>query len=317
MSNMRFCQLWKTSKVKTTVFEALSVASQKLHEDVKHTNNQSVTTIQTNVVPEVSEIEHSGLSLKKHGRSVQTDNDKLTRYRHSHPEFLPDPNPIYRNELREHLERMDMIARRSKILIPEFYVGSILAVVHSEPHAPSKTNRFVGICIEREGSGLRANFILRNVVDDQAVEMRYALYDPCLQSVECLKLEKRLDSQLLYLRDAPLKYSTFPFDMEPIYLREGDPIVVNPIKVKLNPRPWFQKWELYNLKGVEDLMPMLNENRKRKFEKNRKPWEKYDLMKMYRASIPQETQVDIYKELDEAFKREQREIRRKSRIVIK
>lgn len=41
----------------------------------------------------------------------------------------------------------------------------------SDPHAQGKTNRFVGICIERKGCGLRAEFTLRNVIDHQGIEV--------------------------------------------------------------------------------------------------------------------------------------------------
>lgn len=108
-------------------------------------------------------------------------------HRFIYPEFLPDPNPLHRNYIREKLERMDMIARRSQINIPEFYVGSILAVTYSEPHAPGKENRFVGICIQRKGCGLRASFLLRNVVDNQGVEVLFNMYDPSLQTIDCLR----------------------------------------------------------------------------------------------------------------------------------
>ena len=94
---------------------------------------------------------------------------------------------MFRNSLREKLERKDMITRRCSLDIPEFYVGSILAVTHSDIHAPGKSNRFVGICIQRLGCGLRASFILRNIVDGQGVEVNYDLYDPCIQKIECLR----------------------------------------------------------------------------------------------------------------------------------
>lgn len=42
-----------------------------------------------------------------------------------------------------------------------------MAVTVADPNASGKTNRFVGICIQRGGSGLRAWFILRNVIDHQ------------------------------------------------------------------------------------------------------------------------------------------------------
>lgn len=80
-----------------------------------------------------------------------------------------------------------MLARRTHIAIPEFYVGSVLAVTYSEPHAPGKVNNFVGICIERGGSGLRATCLLRNIVDNQGIEVLYELYDPAIQKIQCLR----------------------------------------------------------------------------------------------------------------------------------
>jgi large subunit ribosomal protein L19 len=63
------------------------------------------------------------------------------------------------------------------------------------------------------------------------MEMFYEMYSPVIQKIEVLRLEKRLDSELLYLRDALPEYSTFPLDMEPEYLPEGDAVPVNTIKV--------------------------------------------------------------------------------------
>jgi len=63
------------------------------------------------------------------------------------------------------------------------------------------------------------------------MEMFYEMYSPVVQKIELLRLEKRLDDELLYLRDALSEYSTFPLDMEPEYLPEGAPVPVNPIKV--------------------------------------------------------------------------------------
>lgn len=217
-----------------------------------------------------------------------------------YPEFLPDPNPRYRNHLREKLERMDMIARRTQIDVPEFYVGSILSVTYTEPHAPGKVNKFVGICISRKGCGLRASFLLRNVIDNQGIEVSFDMYDPSLQKIDCLRLEKRLDDELFYLRDAPLEYSTFPFDMEAELLSEGSPVPVNDIVVPLNPRPWLEKWEQKELKGITNI----NVCRKRlkKAKAAAKPWEKYDLMKAYRETIPEEEQSDIFAEVQSSLR---------------
>ena len=45
-----------------------------------------------------------------------------------YPEFLPDPKMEWRNNVREKLERMDMMNRRSQIDIPEFYVGKFITL---------------------------------------------------------------------------------------------------------------------------------------------------------------------------------------------
>lgn len=37
----------------------------------------------------------------------------------------------------------------------------------ADPNANGKTNRFVGICIQRGGKGLGATFVLRNIIDNQ------------------------------------------------------------------------------------------------------------------------------------------------------
>ncbi|KAF7395321.1 hypothetical protein HZH68_009371 [Vespula germanica] len=221
-------------------------------------------------------------------------------YRFIYPEFLPDPNPLHRNYIREKLERMDMIARRSQIDIPEFYVGSILAVTYSEPHAPGKVNRFVGICIQRKGCGLRASFLLRNVIDNQGVEVLFNMYDPSLQKIDCLRLEKRLDNELLYLRDAPLEYSTFPFDMDAELLPLGSPVPINDIKVPLNPRPWLERWERKELKGATNII--VCQRRYKKAVAHATPWEKYDLMKIYRETIPEEEQKDIFAEVQSSLR---------------
>ena len=240
------------------------------------------------------ETEHENDDSKKQINQESLDPTTLTNYRFIYPEFLPTTNPLHRNSIAEKLERMDMLARRAVLGIPEFYVGSILAVTYSEPHATGKVNRFVGICILREGAGLRASFILRNVINGEGVEVRYMLYDPAIQKIDCLRLEKRLDNELLYLRDAPPEYSTFPLDMETEITPEG-PVPVNDIKVPLKPQPWLEKWERKDLKGLKDVV--VNERRQKKAKAAAKPWEKYDLMKIYRETIPEEEQIEIFSDV--------------------
>ncbi|KAI4462692.1 ribosomal protein l19 [Holotrichia oblita] len=174
-------------------------------------------------------------------------------------------------------------------------IGSILSVTSSDKHNPAKNHRFVGICIQRSGCGLRANFLIRNVIDNQGVEILYEMYDPTIIRIEVLRLEKRLDDELLYLRDAPQEYSTFDPNMETEPYIEGAPVPINTIKVKLKPRPWLERWERKNLKGVEDLG--LPERFYKRAEELATPWEKYDLMKQYMKTVPEEEQNQIFAEI--------------------
>ena len=194
--------------------------------------------------------------------------------------------------------RSDLIKRRTVIEIPEFYVGSILGVTISDPYAPGKCSKFVGICIERSGQGTEANFTLRNRVDGQGVEIRYDLYNPTIREIQVLRLEKRVDPHLLYLRDALPEYSTFPFDMTPEPLLPGQPVPVNTLKVVMKKWPWTAKWEATfdELKGIAQLSDLPDYQYINKWKvKNEN--EKYDLMKEYRQHIPEEEQIDIWQDV--------------------
>uniref|UniRef100_A0A0A9Y9Y8 Large ribosomal subunit protein bL19m n=2 Tax=Lygus hesperus TaxID=30085 RepID=A0A0A9Y9Y8_LYGHE len=251
-------------------------------------------------VPGSQVAEHSNEQQERKGEPEVRQTFSSLRQRFVYPEFLPDPKIEWRNSIREKLERMDMMKRRSQVDLPEFYVGSIIAVVSSNQHSASKQNRFLGICIKREGCGLRASFVVRNVIDNIGVEVRYHLYDPTILKIDVIKLEKRLDDELYYLRDALPEYSTFPEDMEPELLPEGAAVPVNTTKVIMKPRPWYARWERTNFQGIDrdSVMAYVSEKMKLQIPKHQKPWEKYDLMKQYRATIPEEEQKEIFAEVD-------------------
>ncbi|KAK6170810.1 hypothetical protein SNE40_019114 [Patella caerulea] len=278
---------WKTTKLLTFEDSARRVPC-RYHQELLPTRNY--------LLPETVE-EHRKSELSKHPElppSITSENVPAD-FRFVYPEFLPDPQYDRRDSIRERLEREDMYRRRAVIDIPEFYVGSIMAVTVSDQYSPNKENRFVGICIDRGGVGLRAFFILRNVVDGQGIEIMYEMYNPTLQSIQVLKLEKRVDDKLYYLRDAPQEYSTFPFDMDPIPVPKGSTVPVNKMKVQLNPRPWLERWERQDLQGVEDLK--LEQRFYDKAAKVAKPWEKYDLMKWYRENTNEEERDSIMQEV--------------------
>ncbi len=49
--------------------------------------------------------------------------------------------------------------------------GSVLAVTVSDPYAAGRKNRFLGICIQRDGTGLKHRFTLRNCLDGMGVSV--------------------------------------------------------------------------------------------------------------------------------------------------
>ncbi|XP_068197869.1 large ribosomal subunit protein bL19m [Antennarius striatus] len=214
-------------------------------------------------------------------------------------EFIP---PRQRTDpLKFYMERKDMIRRRKVIDIPEFYAGSILAVTMADPHASGKTNRFVGICTQIKGKGLGATFVLRNVIDAQGVEICYEMYNPRIQKIEVLKLEKRLDDNLMYLRDALPKYSTVDPDMKPVYLSSTAEVPVNQTKVMMLPKPWSKRWERpkFNIQGIRfDLA--LSPEQMEEAQKWAEPWQEYDMLKEYDTSelegkIAEEVQQEMSK----------------------
>lgn len=225
--------------------------------------------------------------------------EDISELRFAFPEFLPASNPEYRNPVLEKIVRQDMIKRRNMIDIPEFYVGSILAVTITDHWASGKISKFVGICIERNGQGTFANFTLRNRVDGQGVEIRYDLYNPTIQEIQVLRLEKRLDEHLLYLRDALPEYSQVPFDMpaDPP-LKQGEPIPINPLQVQMKPWPWTKKWEFKNMKGIKTLPNLPDYNYLNKWKVINEV-SHLDLMAEYRDHVPEDDQVDIWSEVDE------------------
>ncbi|NXG32974.1 RM19 protein, partial [Dromaius novaehollandiae] len=213
------------------------------------------------------------------------------------PEFIPPRGRT--NPLKFYIERKDMIQRRKVFNIPEFYVGHILAVTAADPYANGKASRFVGICIQRGGKGLGATFVLRNVIEDQGVEICYELYSPRIQEIQVLKLEKRLDDNLMYLRDALPEYSTFDVNMKPESRLDQEEIPVNKLQVRMKPKPWSKRWERpkYNIKGIKFELP---EEKMKEAQKWNKPWLEFDMLREYDTSKIEEK---IWKEVNEELKK--------------
>ena len=128
------------------------------------------------------------------------------------PEFVsPQKQPSW--SVWKKIVRQDCLRRRQIIEIPEFYVGSIMAVTYADRYSSDKTLRFVGRVIWLEGFGTNHKVMLRNKVMDSMVNIKIDLYAPIVQKIEILRLEKWKDSNLRYLRHCEDFYCEIPHDM--------------------------------------------------------------------------------------------------------
>uniref|UniRef100_A0A8D0HD83 Large ribosomal subunit protein bL19m n=1 Tax=Sphenodon punctatus TaxID=8508 RepID=A0A8D0HD83_SPHPU len=226
-------------------------------------------------------------------------NPEVMERRFLSPEFIP---PRQRTSpFKFFIERRDMIQRRKVLNIPEFYVGSILSVTTADPYAGGKKSKFVGICIQRPGKGLSATFVLRNVIEGQGVEIRYELYNPLIQEIKVLKLEKRLDDDLTYVRDALPEYSTVDVNMMPVPYSLTDEVPVNKLKVIMKPKPWLKRWERprFKIQGIRFDLCLTEENME-KAKKWDMPWIEFDMLKEYDTS---ELEKRIWEEVNRELKK--------------
>ncbi len=125
------------------------------------------------------------------------------------------------------------------------------------------------------------------------------MYNPCILSVEVLRLEKRLDDNLQYLMDCPPEYSTIPFDTPAVKLLPGMKVPVNTDKVPLKPKPWRHRWERKSLRGVTFPAEM-KQFEYQQFKDSRSDFklhEKWDMMKHYRESVHDHDHKEIVEEL--------------------
>ncbi|KAI6225618.1 39S ribosomal protein L19, mitochondrial [Aphelenchoides besseyi] len=171
-------------------------------------------------------------------KSIAVGHKHINEFSESYPDFIRHVVVNRRNPLYESLQRADQLERRLQIDIPEFYVGSIVAVTTSDRNLATRKNRFLGICIRRERHALHHQFTLRNCINGLGVEVMYELYNPTILKIETIKLEKRLNTDSSYLQDAYPEFSTFDFNLEAVSHPSGSPVPINETKVKLRPPPW-------------------------------------------------------------------------------
>ena len=146
-------------------------------------------------------------------------------------------------DLLNFLEQRDVYKRRQVIHIPEFCVGSIVAVTRADQYSPKGFSRFVGICILKSfwQNKLNATFTLRNVIMGEPMEIEFQTYNPLIQSVEVLRHQKWKEHEetLEFLRDYPPRFSTIDENMEAEPYTEEPSVFEMGQRDKDRVRKWF------------------------------------------------------------------------------
>lgn len=93
--------------------------------------------------------------------------------------------------------------------VPGLRSGDVVRVAYVASAAQEKAQYFTGMCIAVKRRGLGSSFVLRNVVDGVAVERAWPTYSPLIRDAEVLGRNKVRRNKLWYLRDKPLRESTF------------------------------------------------------------------------------------------------------------
>jgi len=148
-------------------------------------------------------------------------------------------------DLLQYLEQRDIWERRQNVAVPTFCVGSIIAVTRGDQYAPEGFTRFVGLCIYKNlfQNTKKAHFILRNVIQNEPLEILYPIYSPLIHKIEVLKHERwekeDKDNGLLFLRDFPPKYSTVDENIKAVEYTEEPTMREWTDDDRVNIKNWF------------------------------------------------------------------------------
>jgi large subunit ribosomal protein L19 len=92
--------------------------------------------------------------------------------------------------------------------IPAFKIGDTVRVsVRVDEGDKTRTQLYEGICILKQGSGLRESFTVRRISFGEGVERNFPVHSPTVQKIEVVRSGKVRRSKLYYLRKSTGKKS--------------------------------------------------------------------------------------------------------------
>ena len=78
--------------------------------------------------------------------------------------------------------------------------GCVVQVQMISSKTSKRRTAFTGTCIAVRRNGIGSNFVLRNTVLDEGVEITFPLYSPLITSIRVLKRERVRRAKLYYLK---------------------------------------------------------------------------------------------------------------------
>lgn len=86
--------------------------------------------------------------------------------------------------------------------VPAFRPGDTVKVnVKIQEGTNSRIQVFQGVCIARQGAGLRETFVVRKISFGQGVERRFPVHSPSIDSIEVVRRGRVRRAKLYYLRN--------------------------------------------------------------------------------------------------------------------
>ncbi|MFM7270103.1 MAG: 50S ribosomal protein L19 [Actinomycetes bacterium] len=101
------------------------------------------------------------------------------------------------------MNRTDLVDRASlRDDVPEFAPGDTVDVhVRVVEGNRERVQKFTGICIRRQGAGLRETFTVRKVTQGVGVERTFPIHSPIIARIERVTVGDVRRAKLYYLRD--------------------------------------------------------------------------------------------------------------------
>lgn len=119
--------------------------------------------------------------LYMHDKFLERQNDPVTAGN------LPDGTPVSRQDMFSHKRNRKHMVRP----------GTVLKVTSWKDETKTRSHSFAGVLLGIFRRGLSTSFIIRNVINQTGVEVRYKLHSPMIKDIEIIKPAANIKSNAI------------------------------------------------------------------------------------------------------------------------